>query len=210
MNLIHIGVMSNNLKFYIKLSGKTQVEVAKLKGIAPESLSRHISGRSQFNIQDAIEYAAILGCTPEQLLFEQKPIEVLGTVHPDETVTMRDHSEAKELIQMNMTPQDNWGLMRMEHTGPWKFADGGYLMIDTKGIQEQRVLTACNGARSLVKTADGSMEHTTVYPQPDGKYTLVGVWQAGYIRQNVELVCGCPVLSVIVRPDLLGWQAWTD
>jgi transcriptional regulator with XRE-family HTH domain len=202
--------MGNNLKFYIKLSGKTQVEVAKLKGIAPESLSRHISGRSQFSIQDALEYAAILGCTPEQLLFEQKPIEVLGTVHADETVTMRDSMEPKEFIQMNMTPQDNWGLMRMEHTGSWKYADGGYLMIDTKGIQERRVLTACNGARSLVKTKEGCIQHALVYPQPDGKYTLTGVWQAGNIRQNVELVCGCPILSVAARPDLLGWQKWND
>ena len=135
MNVINMRVMGNNLKFFIKLSGKTQVEVAKLKGIAPESLSRHISGRSQFSIQDAIEYAAILGCSPEQLLFEQKPIEVLGTVHKDDSVTMRDPMEPKEFIQMNMTPQDHWGLMRMEYDGSWKYADGGYIMIDTKGIQ---------------------------------------------------------------------------
>ena len=210
MNVINMRVMGNNLKFFIKLSGKTQVEVAKLKGIAPESLSRHISGRSQFSIQDAIEYAAILGCSPEQLLFEQKPIEVLGTVHKDDSVTMRDPMEPKEFIQMNMTPQDHWGLMRMEYDGSWKYADGGYIMIDTKGIQERRVLAACNGARSLVKTKEGNIEHALVYPQPDGKYTLTGVWQAGQVRQNVELICGCPILSSVVRPDLLGWQTWTD
>ena len=129
MNMISIATMGNNLKFYIKMSGKTQVEVAKLKGIAPESLSRHIAGRSQFSIQDAIEYAQILRCTPEQLLFEQKPIQVLGTVHANNIVTMADPMEPKQFIQMNMTPQQNWGLIRMEHTGSWKYADGGYVMI---------------------------------------------------------------------------------
>ena len=72
------GPMANNLKHYIRLSGKTQIQVAKEKGCVPESISRHISGRSQFSVQDAIEYAAILNCTPEQLLFERKPMPILG------------------------------------------------------------------------------------------------------------------------------------
>lgn len=210
MNMIDLFTMGNNLKFYIKMSGKTQVEVAKLKGIAPESLSRHIAGRSQFSIQDAIEYAQILGCSPEQLLFEQKPIQVLGTVHANNTVTMADPMEPKQFIQMNMQPQKNWGLMRMEYTGSFKYADGGYAMIDTTGIQQRRVLATCNGARSIVKTSEGNIEHALVYPQPDGKYTLTGVWQGGQLRQNIELICGCPVLSCVDRPDLLGWQTWTD
>lgn len=210
MFMFNSYMMGNNLKYFIKLSGMTQKQVADLKGIQPESLSRHISGRSKFSIQDAIDYASILGCSPEQLLFEQKPIEVLGTVHADDTVTMRDPMEPKEFIQMNMTPHDNWGLMRMEYSGSWKYADGGYIMVDTRGIQERRVLAACNGARSVVKTADGSIEHALVYPQPDGRFTLTGVWVAGQVRQNIELICGCPILSSVVRPDLLGWQTWTD
>ncbi len=210
MFVFNSTMMGNNLKYFIKLSGMTQKQVADVKGIQPESLSRHISGRSKFSIQDAIEYAAILGCSPEQLLFEQKPIEVLGTVHQDETVTMRDPMEPKEFIQMNMTPQDHWGLMKLEFEGSWKAHDGGYIMIDTKGIQQRKVLSACNGARSIVKTIDGSIEQALVYPQPDGKYTLTGVWGSGPVRQNIELVCGCPVLSSVFRPELLGWQTFQD
>ena len=210
MFVFNSSMMGNNLKYFIKLSGMTQKQVADIKGIQPESLSRHISGRAKFSIQDAIDYAAILGCSPEQLLFEQKPIEVLGTVHQDETVTMRDPMEPKVFIQMNMTPQDHWGLMKLEFEGSWKAHDGGYIMIDTRGIQQRRVLAACNGARSIVKTTEGSIEHALVYPQPDGKYTLTCVWQTGPVRQNIELVCGCPILTAVIRPDLLGWQTFED
>lgn len=209
MNMLNYRVMGNNLKYFIKCSGKTQVEVATLKGIAPESLSRHISGRSQFSIKDAIEYAEILGCSPEQLLFEQKPIEIIGTIHGDNHVTMNDNSQAKKFVQMNMTPQDNWALLQRRYTGTWNYADGSFILIDTKGIQEQRVLAACNGSEAIVKTTDDEMCHTLVFPQPDGRYTLSGVYSGG-IKQNINLTWGCPVMSGIIRPDLLGWQELED
>jgi transcriptional regulator with XRE-family HTH domain len=205
MNMLHWYTMGNNLKYFIKLSGKTQIEVAKLKGIQPESLSRHISGRSQFSIQDAMEYAEILGCSPEQLLFEQKPINVIGTLHNDYSVVMNDNSMPVEQVQMNVSPNDSWALIRRKFTDA-SYADDSFMIIDTVGIQQQRVQNGCFGNKSICKDKDGNISMVLVYPQPDGKFSLASMSQS-HVQQNIELVWACPVLSIIVRPDLLGWQS---
>ncbi len=112
MNHILSPVMANNLKHFIRLSGLTQIQVAKQKGIQPESLSRHISGRSQFSIQDAIEYAEILGCTAEQLLFERKPMPIIGECVSGSVVKYYDESEPKRYIQTRSAPLVGHAILR--------------------------------------------------------------------------------------------------
>ena len=68
-----------NLEKAIKASGMKKSEVARAKGIAPETLSRIISGKFGMNASDAEEFARILKCSPSQILFERKPIEIFGT-----------------------------------------------------------------------------------------------------------------------------------
>ena len=40
------GFMNNNLDVLIQASGKTKREIAELKGVTPETLSRHIHGKN--------------------------------------------------------------------------------------------------------------------------------------------------------------------
>ena len=63
-NLLNIIQNKNNLKELIKSTGLSHAEVAEKKGIAPESLSRHISSKTQFTIKDAKDYAQILNIDP--------------------------------------------------------------------------------------------------------------------------------------------------
>ncbi len=63
-NLLNIIQNKNNLEEVIKSAGLSHAEVVEKKGIAPESLSRDISGKTQFSIKDAKDYVQILNIDP--------------------------------------------------------------------------------------------------------------------------------------------------
>ena len=95
-----LKIMSkNNLKKLIKAAGLSHAQVADAKGIAPESLSRHASGRSQFSIEDAIDYAKILGVDPSAILFEDSDIPVFGKIYEGVDVKMVDASDTKQIVE---------------------------------------------------------------------------------------------------------------
>ena len=50
-------IMPNNLHKMITSSGLSKREVAALKGVTPETLSRHISGKIGISLDDAEQYA---------------------------------------------------------------------------------------------------------------------------------------------------------
>ena len=70
--------VSNNLEALIKSSGKTKREIAQLKGVTPETLSRHIHGKIDMSIGDAEDYARILQTTVLSVLFANIPIKIIG------------------------------------------------------------------------------------------------------------------------------------
>ena len=64
------------------------------------------------------------------------------------------------------------------------------------------------GSKSL--RADGEPTFlANVYPQPDGTFTLSGIYSADLV-QSVELEWACPRILVMTRPDLWGWQEIDD
>ena len=75
--------MDNNLNTMILRSGITKRIVAEQKGVAPETLSRHISGKIQLSLNDAEDYSKILGCAPQEILFASDPAPIVGYVHYD-------------------------------------------------------------------------------------------------------------------------------
>ena len=72
-------IMPNNLHKMITSSGLSKREVAALKGVTPETLSRHISGKIGISLDDAEQYARILGCTAQEVFFASEPLDIVGT-----------------------------------------------------------------------------------------------------------------------------------
>jgi DNA-binding XRE family transcriptional regulator len=72
-------IMHNNLQAMIARSGMSKREVAAIKGVTPETLSRHISGKIGISLNDAEMYAKILGCTAQEVFFASAPIDIIGT-----------------------------------------------------------------------------------------------------------------------------------
>ena len=72
--------MPNNLDVMIRRAGMLNKDVAERKGIRPETVSRHISGALQFTLKDAEEYAVILGCSPQDILFAQNAVPLFPAI----------------------------------------------------------------------------------------------------------------------------------
>ena len=221
------ATMANNLKHYIKLSGKTQVQVAKLKGIQPESLSRHLSGRSQFSIQDAIEYAAILDCTPEDLLFDRAPVPIIGECKNGLVTSFYSWDQDTTYIQMRSQPMPGYAIIRAlwpvavttqtvaNTTYGWSDAhcETTLMLIDASPIKTNTVPQSTYGSPSFVKIkenehslcADGSRTFLCrPYPQPDGSFVLTGVYDPVTVS-GVHLDWACNRLITVHRPDTWGW-----
>ena len=71
-----MGVAPANFERVIRKSGLSKKEIAARKKVKPETLSRHLSGAIRMTLDDAHEYADILGCTPMEVFFpmEEAPI----------------------------------------------------------------------------------------------------------------------------------------
>jgi hypothetical protein len=78
-----MDIMPNNLNRLIKASGMSKQQVAAAKGVTPETLSRHISERVTMTKNDAVDYANILHCLPEDVLFAFSPMPIIAQTSCD-------------------------------------------------------------------------------------------------------------------------------
>lgn len=195
----------NNLKQLIRLAGLSHAEVAEKKGIAPESLSRHISGRSQFSIQDAEDYAEILDIDPSQLLFPNPKIKVYGEIIDADVVNMRDSSDPEEWVQTPFRYPPWVGVFVDVRKNYNTFLHGAFETFDTRPIQKQEVPQSAFGKWCIVKTNDKKVLQRTIYPNHDGKYTLTSVGGREVLHDQTILFA-CPILTRVERPELLGFK----
>ena len=198
-----LNVMSkNNLKKLMKAAGLSHAQVADAKGIAPESLSRHASGRSQFSIEDAIEYAKILGVDPSAILFQDTDVPVFGRILEGFDVEMVNASDTKQIIKTSMRFPPYCGAFINVRKEQNIWLDQSIVITDCRPIQSKSVPQSANGRCCIVKTTNGDLWQQTVYPQPNNKFTICSL--GGSVLQDQSLVFACPVLFRIERPELLG------
>ena len=198
--------MENNLKKLIKLAGLSHAEVAEKMGIAPESLSRHASGKSQFSIQNAKDYAEILDIDPSQLLFDNPKLRVYGEIIDADLVKMKDSSDPEEWCITPGFRYPPWvGVFVDVRENYNTFLNGALETVDTRPIQKQEVPQSAYGKWCVVKTADKNILQRTIYPTHDGKFTLVSVGGREVLHDQT-LLFACPVLSRVERPELLGFE----
>ena len=62
---------TGNLKALARRAGLSGVQIAEQMGLRPETVSRHLNGKQNISIEDAMRYAKILGCTAEEILFQR-------------------------------------------------------------------------------------------------------------------------------------------
>lgn len=203
----HRGViqMPNNLSTMIERSGMLKKDVAKRKGIRPETLARHCKGALQFTLKDAEEYGIILGCSAQDIMFAQHPIPVFGYLN-NGTIKPHDPTMPQEAYFMPnfvLLPSDQLIIdENNEHNERWRV--GAFYIFDTSCIKKKEVEQRSFMRFSIVKTINKEVLLRIVYPDAAGKFSLKHPIIESVLEDSVELVWSTPVKSLCYDPASAG------
>jgi len=181
-----------NLEKAIKASGMKKSEVARAKGIAPETLSRIISGKFGMNASDAEEFARILKCSPSQILFERKPIEIFGTAmrtsnNVSGNIKVKDASEKRVLLYNSYNFSDDVVCIRRENPAQRSHIDGMLYFFSNRPIQNTYVDERCLSKKCVVKLKTNEIHICILYQTGDTKYRIHDSYNPDILYDNVEV-----------------------
>ena len=216
--------MTNNLEDLILMSGLTKREVAKAKGITPETLSRHIHGKIQLTMKDAEEYAEILNTTAYNVLFSTPEIPVIGRGHIAGTVA-KNNITTKRTMDLrgigrayypSMLASDtgviHWTVGK-EYDGPWYTWNNVWQMVKMPDFADPipdycvQQLSVCKLSETLdLKQGPTNFITGVLYPEPKNKWTvdINGHYPADNTRRGLTVEYAMPVIALIHRPDIRG------
>lgn len=210
--------MANNLEIMIAKSGMTKKHVAQLKGITPETLSRHVHGKIQMTLQDAEQYAKVLDCAPQDILFAQKPKKIIGYMKFDKndsiTRVIAAGATMGKVYLHNHMQEDTAAILysaEKGYAGYWSLWKNAVAFVKLSPITAGEVDpdAIMNSAYVKVKgdmpdpdkfTKDGFI-CGVVYPEPGGTYTVHDT-HMDKIRKGLSLEWATPLLAVSFRPEL--------
>lgn len=230
-------IMPNNLDTIIVRSGMSKREVAALKGITPETLSRQIHGKIQLTLQDAERYARILDCTAQDILFATPPVPIIGycnlvecdsddpTCPPMGCYVERKISAGKTMGKVYLPNyiQQNTGAIlwstEKNYTGPfqlWKTAVE-FIQLDpikNEYVSDDAIQHECYALLKNSVTETGSNRSTnlvrgTLYPEPGDLYTIHNA-TCGAMVKGQEVIWASAILAASFRPNLRGLEIILD
>ena len=214
-------LMPNNLDAMIRRSGLLNKEVAERKGIRPETVSRHISGALQFTLKDAEEYAMILGCTAQDVLFVQQPTYVFGYLdnHVVEVITP---AEKQKAYFLPFPTNDTRKIVISKHTNQAKkWANDRMYLFDSAPINRGEIDSNCFMSLSIFMVkGDKKPQFGVIYPEPGGTFSAASnadshsnldqsvvtgvVGEPVNKNSGLNLKWACPIVSCLFRSDLLN------
>jgi hypothetical protein len=214
-------LMPNNLDAMIRRSGLLNKEVAERKGIRPETVSRHISGALQFTLKDAEEYAIILGCTAQDVLFVQQPTYVFGYLD-NSVVNVITPAEKQKAFFLPFPTNETRKIVISRHTEQSKkWANYRMYMFDSAPINKSEVDPNAYMTLSIYMV-DGQTkpQFGVIYPEPGGTFSVTSNADShtqsnhgvvtGVVGEPVNKTSGlnfkwaCPIISCILRSDLIN------
>jgi len=216
--------MDNNLNTMILRSGITKRIVAEQKGVAPETLSRHISGKIQLSLNDAEDYARILDCSPQEIMFKSNPAPILGYIHYNKTaehsvdwLEYRKKNNAKypggDVYLPSPNPFEVGAVLfniPEEYDGPWIDYKDSLCVVQLDPIKQGYVSKDSIQQTSYAKIKGGGVLHGHVYPEPGGTYTVYNPWRQDLLSTETEMQRGlkldwaAPVIASFWQPTLRG------
>ena len=227
--------MPNNLNQMIRQANMTKREVAALKGITPENLSRQVNGHTNITLQDAEHYAKILGCTAQDVLFALPPVPIIGyckiircdpKAHDCPPTGVRIEREisagktmGKVYLQTYMQTNTAAVLWSAEdgYSGLWEQWKDAVHFIEREPIEKGYVSEAAiqHEAYAYLENpvqefgVDRRLVCGIVYPEPGGVYTVHNN-DTGLAVRGQKLLWAAASLSVSFRPKLRGVEIILD
>lgn len=227
--------MPNNLDAMIARSGMSKREVAALKGVTPETLSRQIHGKIQMTLQDADRYAKILDCTAQDVMFATPPVPIVGyckivKCNPDahdcpptgvriEREISAGKTMGKVYLHSYMQTDTAAVLWSAEegYSGLWEQWKSAVNFIERSPIEQGFV-----SENAIQQEAYAYLENPVqefgidrrlvagiVYPEPGGLYTVHNN-DTGLSVKGQKLLWASASVSVSFRPNLRGFNIVLD
>ena len=230
--------MPNNLNQMIRQANMTKREVAALKGITPENLSRQVNGHTNITLQDAEHYAKILGCSPQDVLFVAPAIPIIGECHishcnhvmsgiidstHDVHVERRiDTRKFHGRVYIQTYYHGNSGAIMWSaekgYTGLWEHWKETIEFIEldpvqNKYVSENAVQHECYALlEKPYKEFNGGETRLAcgiLYPEPGGVYTLHNT-DTKVTLKGQKMIWASACLGALFRPKLRGAQIVFD
>ena len=99
-----------------------------------------------------------------------------------------------------------WDLSdNLDHPSAWQH--GNLDIVNIAPMQRNIVSKDCLGHYSIVKTKNNILLYGVLYQSGRNRYTIESQYFG--CHENVELEWGCPIISMILRPELREMQ-WVD
>lgn len=189
--------------------------IAAKKGVTPETVSRHCHDKIDMSMQDITDYAKILGCSTQDILYKNSPLAILANVGIDDNGWL-DYQASTDpktarCVYLHGVHQQYYAVCYYsfpeEYQGPFKWMDGCMEMISTWAIIEAKVSPAALMKPCIARGVDEKVYAGILFPQPGShKYTIVRSAQHGNANKNMvtdlELEWASPILRYYMQPDL--------
>jgi len=217
-----MGRKPANFEKAIQASGLTKKEIAYRKNVKPATLSRHLSGAIPMTLDQAYEYADILGCSPQEILFplETMPVIISNQMHnqdgedkwgtsftrivhdkPTATINTPSYFERDMAACVNLADED--------YRGDIKGLINSIDMVVLSPIMKYYVHPRCQQSLSYVclkSDHESPREKTnimimTVFNQPNHLYTLYNPF-TDYTQKDVDLLWATPICATVYAPDM--------
>jgi len=203
--------MDNNLDNMILASGMTKTRVAEEKGITAQNLSRVIHGKTKLSLTDAEEYAKILNCHPQQIMFKADPVPIIGYVRYDinmvDTYDFFEYSKehkgwrrpAGTRNKEALDQQFPGGIVYLpsvhpfavgavlfhlheDYQGHWYEYNGAMTLLALDPIAQNYVCKNSIQKPGYVKTKDGEVAYGNIYPEPGSTHTIHNPWRQDLLQ----------------------------
>ncbi|QDP60117.1 MAG: hypothetical protein Unbinned1473contig1001_41 [Prokaryotic dsDNA virus sp.] len=222
-----MGMKPVNFAKVIAASGLSKKQIADMKGVKPETLSRHISGAIRMTFDDAFEYAEILKCPPQDIFFPAQPMPIIGITKmvdepKEETFRTSFYREIwtgkpRFAYTASYEKAKDYGVFIHEgnekYTGMLSFMTKSVDVVDVRPIKEGYIHDEAHQAFSYCKVADGyeradcNREKTNIvltlpYKQPNGLFTLFNPGMNFEVR-DIPLDWATPILATAMKPSYI-------
>ena len=197
--------LPNNLSTMIERSGMLRKDVAKRKGIRPDTLARHCKGALQFTLKDAEEYGIILNCSAQDIMFAQNPVPIFGYLKAG-LISAFDPTRPQEAYFMpHIVCKDTFMIVKdVNDTHEERWRSGAFYVFDTSCIKKKLVEQESFMKLSIVKTANKEILIRIVYPDASGKYSLRHPIDESLLGKNIDLIWSTPVIACCYDPENQG------
>lgn len=212
------GLMSEVLRRKAQEAGINGKQLAKMIGVTAETVSRHMNGRTHMSHYDAAKYADALKCDPEEFLYQQRDIKIVGSVDKDHYVKL-DNFSGKVLRGPSVLRSWTVAFQYEKDINDWKA--GRFVFVDGRVITNKTIsLSKVHGKLVIAKARNETTARLCVPyqlpPAPNSsieehpiQWQLMSPYRVMLDQNHIKpvyLEWAAPIIFSLLYPNYLNFE----